>query len=71
MEQREFEGMEEAILEAEAECERLEAEAADPTLATDHVKAAEVYKTLSAAQARVQQLYSRWAELEAIQASLS
>ena len=66
-EQREYEGMEETILEAEAEVERLEAEVGDPALASDHVRAAETYSALSAAQARVKELYARWAEFEAIQ----
>ena len=65
-EQREFEGMEATILEAEAEVERLEAEAADPAVTGDHVRATQVYEALSAAQQRVQALYTRWAELEAI-----
>ena len=66
-EQREYEGMEETILEAEAEVERLEAAVGDPALALDHVRAAETYSALSAAQARVKELYARWAEFEAIQ----
>jgi ATP-binding cassette subfamily F protein uup len=65
-EQREFDGMEEAILEAEAEVERLEAAAADPRLATDHAGAAAAYEALTAATGRVATLYARWAELEAI-----
>ena len=66
-EQREYEDMEQAILEAEAEVERLEAEVADPALASDHVRAAETYSAMSAAQARVKNLYDRWAVLAAIQ----
>ncbi|MFW5682561.1 MAG: ABC-F family ATP-binding cassette domain-containing protein, partial [Phycisphaeraceae bacterium] len=65
-EQREFDAMEETILAAEAEVERLEAETADPALATDHERAAKAFAALSAAQAKVQTLYERWAELEAI-----
>ncbi len=66
-EHREYEGMEQTILEAEAEVERLQAEAADPALACDHVRAAETYSEMSAAQARVKDLYDRWAVLAAIQ----
>ena len=66
-EQREYQRMEETILQAEAEVEQLEADAADPALASDHVRAAETYSSLSAAQRRVKELYARWAELEAIQ----
>ncbi len=66
-ERREYEGMEQTILEAEAQVERLEAEVADPAMAADHVRAAETYSALSAAQARVKELYARWAEFEAIE----
>ena len=64
--QLEYEGMEEAILDAEASLERLEAEAADPTLTTDHKRAATVYSKLKDGQARVAELYARWSELEAM-----
>ena len=66
-EQREYKAMEQAILEAETEVERLETEIADPALVSDHVRATETYGALSAAQTRVKELYARWAELEAIQ----
>jgi ATP-binding cassette subfamily F protein uup len=66
-EQREFAGMEAAILAAEAEVEQLEASVADPAVIADHVRAAETYAALSAAQERVKALYARWAELDAIQ----
>lgn len=62
--QLEYEGMEESILDAEASLERLEAEAADPTLTTDHKRAATVYSKLKDGQARVAELYARWSELE-------
>lgn len=65
--QREYDGMEEVILDAEAEVERLEAAAADPALATDRHRATETYESLAAAQARVKTLYARWAELESMQ----
>ena len=65
-EKREYEGMEEAILEAESEVERLEAEAADPELIKDHVRMTSIYDSLNKAQALVKQLYARWVELEAI-----
>ncbi len=64
--QREYDGMEAAILEAETEVERLEVEAATPAVANDHVRAAEAYRELSDAQERVRKLYARWAELEAL-----
>lgn len=65
-EQREYEGMEESILDAEAEVARLEATLADPALAADHVRAGEAYRVVAAAQKRVAELYERWAELAAI-----
>lgn len=58
--------MEEAILDAEAQVELLEARAADPALLTNHVQATETYKALSDAQMRVKELYARWAMLERI-----
>lgn len=64
--QREYDGMEEAILEAEADLERLEAEAADPTLTSDHTRAATAYSMLKDGQQRVTELYARWAELDAM-----
>jgi len=66
-EQREYRGIEQAILDSEAEVERLEADAAEPALASDHVRAADAYKALSAAQHRVKELYDRWAVLAAIE----
>ena len=66
-EQREYKAMEKAILEAETEVERLETETADPALVSDHVRATETYGALSEAQARVKELYARWAQLEATQ----
>ncbi|MEE3001979.1 MAG: ABC-F family ATP-binding cassette domain-containing protein [Planctomycetota bacterium] len=65
-EQKEYEAMEEVILDAEAQVELLEARAADPALLTNHVQATETYKALSDAQVRVKELYARWAMLERI-----
>jgi len=62
--EREYHGMEMAILEAEAEVERLETESSSPAMATDHVRAAKTFEALSAAERRVKFLYARWAELE-------
>ena len=62
--QLEYDGMEEAILEAESLLEQIELEAADPTLSADHIKAATVYSKLRDAQARVADLYLRWTELD-------
>jgi len=62
--EREYQGMEAAILEAEADVERLDALASDAALVNDHVAAAKIYADLSAAQNRVRTLYARWAALE-------
>lgn len=63
-EQREYDGMEAAILQAEANVGRLDGEAADPALVNDHVRATAAYKALSDAQSLVKRLYARWSELE-------
>jgi ABC transport system ATP-binding/permease protein len=64
--QLEFDGMEEAILEAESQVEELENQAADPDLSNDHKRAATVYSELRDAQSHVANLYKRWAELESM-----
>jgi len=69
-ERKEFEAMEETILDAENQVEVLEAQAADQALLTDHVRATEIYKGLSDAQERVKELYARWALLERIEKGL-
>ncbi len=66
-EQREFDGMEQAILTAEEDVARLEVESSRPDIATDHARAAAAYERLAAAQQRVATLYARWTELESIQ----
>ncbi|MFG0245882.1 MAG: ABC-F family ATP-binding cassette domain-containing protein [Phycisphaerales bacterium JB052] len=64
--QLEYDGMEEAILEAESAVEQLESEAADPAMVSDHQRASEVYTKLKDAQTRVSDLYARWSELESM-----
>jgi ATP-binding cassette subfamily F protein uup len=64
-EQREWEQMEHRILEAEAALEEYERAAADPRIASDHVALSERAGALARAQAEVEGLYARWAELEA------
>lgn len=66
-EQVELAGMEEAIMQAEAEVESLHAKAGDPGVQADHERLAQVCRQLDDAQQRVQALYDRWAELETIQ----
>lgn len=66
-EQREFDAMEETILEAETEVERLESIANDASTSADHQRSAAAFTDLSSAQDRVRELYARWSELESIQ----
>jgi ABC transport system ATP-binding/permease protein len=67
LEQREWDGMEGAILEAENAVEACRRAAEDPGIASDPEALRSRYQALEAAQARVDQLYARWAELEAKQ----
>ncbi len=61
--QREWDGMEAKILEAE---HALAAAHRDfEAASSDHVRVAEAYEKMQAAQRRVEDLYARWAELEA------
>jgi ATP-binding cassette subfamily F protein uup len=64
--QRELDQMEATILEAETELDDLQKQAADPTVMADHARYAEVCKKLGQVQTHVQNLYERWAELEAM-----
>jgi ATP-binding cassette subfamily F protein uup len=66
-EQKELEGMEGAILEAEARKEELEARLADPALYTQGAdEVARVTAAFRAASDAVEALYARWAALEEI-----
>jgi len=65
LEKREFEGMEAAILEAEAELEAAETRLADPAVQTDPAAAQEAFEARERARSDVDELYARWAELEA------
>ena len=64
LEQREWDGMEQAILEAETEAEARRRAAEDPAIASDPGALQSRYAALEAARARVDRLYARWAELE-------
>ncbi|MEX1311256.1 MAG: ABC-F family ATP-binding cassette domain-containing protein [Candidatus Sulfomarinibacteraceae bacterium] len=64
LEKREYEAMEETILEAETELEAAAERLADPGVASDAEAAHEAFVTHEAAKARVADLYRRWAELE-------
>lgn len=64
--QRELDGMEAAILEAEERVAAIEAEAAERGGAGDHAAATAAYERLASAQEEVRRLYERWQELEAM-----
>ncbi|HKQ96791.1 MAG TPA: ATP-binding cassette domain-containing protein, partial [Candidatus Polarisedimenticolia bacterium] len=68
-EQREWDGMEGAVLVAEnrmAEARRL---AEDPAIATDAVRLQERLEAVTDSEREVERLYTRWAELEAKRSS--
>jgi len=65
LEQREWDGMEEAVLSAEAAVEACRRAAEDPAIASDSSALEARYAALEAARAEVDRLYARWAELEA------
>ena len=67
-EQREWEGMEQAILEAERAVEACQRAVDDQAVASDATALQERYAAREAARAEVDRLYARWAELEAKQA---
>jgi ATP-binding cassette subfamily F protein uup len=64
-EQREWEGMEAAILAAEESATRCHEAAHDPAVATDAAELARRCEELRVAQEAVDALYTRWAELDA------
>jgi ABC transport system ATP-binding/permease protein len=65
LEQREWDGMEAAILEAEAALAACRQAAEDPAIVSDPAALETRHALLGAAQAEVDRLYARWAELEA------
>ena len=68
LEAREWEQMEARILEAEQELEAIRAEMHSPDVVSDAARLHDCYLRMQAAEARVESLYARWAELEAKQA---
>ena len=66
-EQREWDGMEQAILEAERAVEACRRDVDDPAIVSDPTALQQRYAALETAQADVDRLYARWAELEAKQ----
>jgi ATP-binding cassette subfamily F protein uup len=65
LEQRELDGMEERILAAEERLQQAKSRTEDPSIASDAAALQECLAELSAAQAEVDRLYARWAELSA------
>jgi ATP-binding cassette subfamily F protein uup len=65
LEQREFDAMEANVLAAEERLALAKQRAEDPSIAADAHALQQRYAELSAAQAEVDRLYARWAELEA------
>ncbi len=65
LEQREFDSMEANVLAAEERLSEAKARAEDPSIAADANALQQRYAELNAAQAEVDRLYARWAELEA------
>ncbi|MFI5280911.1 MAG: ABC-F family ATP-binding cassette domain-containing protein [Gemmatimonadales bacterium] len=68
LEQREWEGMERAILDAETAADACQQASEDPRIASDPAALQARYAALEAARAEVARLYARWAELETKQA---
>ncbi len=64
LEKKEYEGLEDAILEAEETMSTAESRLSDPSIATDPDELAKAYESFENCKTRVAQLYSRWEELE-------
>ena len=65
LEQREWDGMESRIHSAEAELEARKTELVAPEVTSDARRLAAAYQAMLDAQAEVDKLFARWAELEA------
>ncbi len=63
--QREYDSMEQQVLQAEERLEQCRARVEDPEIAANHLQLQEAYEVLKAAEQTVDGLYARWAELEA------
>jgi len=64
LEQREWDGMEAAVLDAEAQVAEARRRAEDPSIATDAVMLQRRHSELEDLQAQVDRLYTRWAALD-------
>jgi ATP-binding cassette subfamily F protein uup len=65
MEQREWDSMETQILEAEETLRLVQAKTQEPGISSSAAKLQEACMAADSAQATVDRLYARWAELEA------
>ncbi len=65
MEQREYDGIEQAIAAADAALAQAKADAEDPVNASNAGRLMELFAAVEAKQAEVDRLYARWSELEA------
>ena len=63
--QQEYGTIEQRVLEAEALLDRCRAKTEDPSIVSNHAQIQEAYEALKVAEQHVEQLYARWAELEA------
>jgi len=59
-EKREFEGMEKAIMDAEANIDSLHTQLEDPKISADGEKSMEIYHVLATAQEDLEKLFERW-----------
>lgn len=66
--QREFDGIEEKIMQTDEQIEAAQASLSDPNVLADHEKMTKACHALDEAQAESARLYARWDELEAMQA---
>jgi ATP-binding cassette subfamily F protein uup len=64
IENREYEAIEMRIAEAEQELKRREAQLEDPAIVRDGQRLQEAYREIESARRAVDELYTRWAELE-------
>lgn len=64
LDQRDYDRMEELILEAEMRVEEVQQRMDQPEVVSDPALAAECWEELESAQAEVERLYNRWDELE-------
>jgi ATP-binding cassette subfamily F protein uup len=64
LEQREWDGLETALIEAEARLDASRRSAEDPSIASDAIMLQKRFADLADRQAEVDRLYARWAELD-------